>query len=90
MSERFTIEDDSPGLLAAQQKGRGVVGAVRVPLTAIHGLGQKQPSTSWRFARLSAAPRAYWTSEERSTARNTTVALWPPRPKLLLIALPLT
>jgi DNA polymerase-3 subunit alpha len=38
-TERFTTEDDSPELLSAQQKGRGVVGAIRVPLTAIRGLG---------------------------------------------------
>ena len=37
--ERFSVEDASPALVAAQEKGHGVVGAVRVPLTAIRGLG---------------------------------------------------
>src|SRR5216683_771730 len=37
--ERFAVDDASPALVAAQEKGHGVVGAVRVPLTAIRGLG---------------------------------------------------
>jgi DNA polymerase III subunit alpha len=40
-TERFSVQDDSPQLLAAQQKGGGVVGAIRVPLTAIRGLGSE-------------------------------------------------
>jgi DNA polymerase-3 subunit alpha len=38
-SDRFEVEDSSPALLEARQKGRGTLGAVRVPLTAIRGLG---------------------------------------------------
>jgi DNA polymerase III alpha subunit len=38
-SDRFMVEDSSPALMEAQDKGRGTVGAIRVPLTAIRGLG---------------------------------------------------
>src|SRR6266849_8458371 len=38
-SDRFAVEDSSPALMEAQDKGRGTVGAIRVPLTAIRGLG---------------------------------------------------
>ncbi|MBV9323914.1 MAG: DNA polymerase III subunit alpha [Chloroflexi bacterium] len=38
-SDRFAVEDSNLALLEAQQKGRGTVGAVRVPLTAIRGMG---------------------------------------------------
>jgi DNA polymerase III alpha subunit len=38
-TDRFEVEESSPALLDAQRKGRGTVGAIRVPLTAIRGLG---------------------------------------------------
>jgi len=38
-SDRFDVADSSPALLDAQHKGRGTVGAIRVPLVAIRGLG---------------------------------------------------
>ena len=37
--DRFQVDDDQLALGGAQQRGRGVVGSVRVPLTAIRGLG---------------------------------------------------
>jgi DNA polymerase-3 subunit alpha len=37
--DRFLIDDASTELVGAQDKARGVVGAIRVPLTAIRGLG---------------------------------------------------
>jgi DNA polymerase-3 subunit alpha len=38
-SDRFEVEDAIPAVAEAQQKGHGTVGAIRVPLTAIRGLG---------------------------------------------------
>jgi DNA polymerase III subunit alpha len=38
-SDRFDVQDSSPALLDAQRNGRGTVGAIRVPLVAIRGLG---------------------------------------------------
>jgi DNA polymerase-3 subunit alpha len=38
-SDRFEVEESSPALSEAQHKGRGTIGAIRVPLTAIRGLG---------------------------------------------------
>jgi DNA polymerase-3 subunit alpha len=38
-TDRFEVEDSNPALLEAQHKGRGTVGAIRVLLTAIRGMG---------------------------------------------------
>jgi DNA polymerase-3 subunit alpha len=37
--DRFTVEDSSPELDAGQHEHRGTIGTIRVPLTAIRGLG---------------------------------------------------
>jgi len=36
-SDRYHVETDAPELLGAEERGRGTVGAVRVPLSAIRG-----------------------------------------------------
>jgi DNA polymerase III alpha subunit len=58
-AERFLVEDRSDELAAAQSKGRGVVGAIRVPLTAIRGLG---PEAAQHILAVGGAGSCAWSS----------------------------
>ena len=67
-SHRFVVEDTGLGNLSTEQSRRSATSAIRVPLTAIRGLG---PEAAHHILWARAAygdSRACWTSAARSTA----------------------